>query len=45
LNFWLAAASPQPLIEDQIADKVVAIRDAAIDDYAVLLNLGVGYSK
>jgi hypothetical protein len=28
---WVAAAAPAPRMEDRIADKVVAIRDAAID--------------
>ncbi|QJQ98855.1 hypothetical protein [Halomonas sp. PGE1] len=30
-HFWLSAAAPQPAIEDRIADKVVAIRDATVD--------------
>ena len=30
-HFWLAAAAPTPALEDRIADKVVAIRDATVD--------------
>ena len=29
-HFWLAAAAPRPAVEDRIADKVVAIRDATV---------------
>ena len=31
VHFWVVAAAPSPPIEDVIADKVVAIRDATVD--------------
>lgn len=31
VHFWVLAAAPSPPIEDVIADKVVAIRDATVD--------------
>jgi hypothetical protein len=31
VHFWIVAAAPSPPIEDLIADKVVAIRDATVD--------------
>ena len=31
VHFWVVAAAPSPPIEDMIADKVVAIRDATVD--------------
>jgi uncharacterized membrane protein YdbT with pleckstrin-like domain len=30
-HFWLTAAAPKPALEDRIADKVIAIRDATVD--------------
>ena len=34
VHFWVSAAAPSPAIEDVVADKVVAIRDATIDRLA-----------
>ncbi|MBJ7576262.1 hypothetical protein [Luteimonas sp. MC1828] len=34
VEFWVSAAAPSPAIEDVVADKVVAIRDATIDRLA-----------
>ena len=34
VQFWISAAAPSPAIEDVVADKVVAIRDATMDRLA-----------
>ena len=34
VQFWVSAAAPSPAMEDVVADKVVAIRDATIDRLA-----------
>lgn len=31
VHFWIVAAAPSPPLEDMIADKVVAIRDATVN--------------
>ena len=31
VHFWIVAAAPSPPIEDVVADKVVAIRDATVN--------------
>ena len=33
-QFWFTAASPKPALEDRVADKVIAIRDATLDRLA-----------
>lgn len=34
VHFWVVAAAPSPAIEDVVADKVMAIRDATLDRLA-----------
>ncbi|MGY0561348.1 hypothetical protein ACW7G2_11595 [Luteimonas sp. A277] len=33
VHFWIVAAAPSPPLEDMIADKVVAIRDATVNRF------------